>query len=225
MGEGIYKQRHSRYYYTIYILKAHIMDEDIRNPDKAFMDTLYSNTTNQKATRRRKQKARVIKNTNTFYQPHENTSQNRLDYKHEHQDTHEHPHDNEHYNEHEDEDELKLAEEQLLQHVINMSLKDTHINTILYTNIELDNSPEKLRTIQNRQSLFTHSQKLIYRLNIMDKTEQLYQNILLYITQFVQSGENIHISIQEKENIQNCLNHIRLTQSDRQHILDIFTLL
>lgn len=185
------------------------MDEDIRTPDKAFMDTLYSNTTNAKPTRRRRNKnAPVIKNTNTFYQSYDNH------YKHHNEDD----------NENENEEDLKLAEEQLLQHVINISLKDTHINTILYTKVEEDNSQEELRTIQlqKRQLLFTHSLTQIYRLNIIDKTEQLYQNILSYITSFIQSGENIHISIQEKENITTCLNHIRLTQSDRQHILDIF---
>lgn len=183
------------------------MDEDIRTPDKAFMDTLYSNTTNAKPPRRRKRDARVIKNTNTFYQPHEN----------------EYQYNNE--NQYENEDDLKLAEEQLIEHVINISLKDTHINTIIYTKVEEDNSQEELCRIQlqKRQLLFIHSQKIIQRLNQIDKTDKLYQNILLYITSFIQSGENIHISEKEKQIIQTSINTIRLTQSDREHILNIFT--
>lgn len=193
------------------------MDENIRQPDKAFMDTLFTTQVNipSNARRGRKKISRIIKN-----------SQNNTN----HQIYH-HNNDNDNDNDH----DLQLAEEQLIMHVINISLQqkqqEEEEQELIIPQIEekeeviVEKVMEEVmeKEVMERQELFIHSEKIIQRLNQIDKKEKLYQNILRYISLFVQSGKYIQVSTTEFHNIQTCLNHIRLSQLERQHILNILT--
>lgn len=180
------------------------MDENIRQPDNAFMDTLFTTQVNinSNARRGRKKNSRIIKN-----------SQNITN----HQIYH-------HNNDNDNDDDLQLAEEQLIMHVINISLQQQKQELII-PQIEEKVIVEEVmeKEVMERQELFIHSEKIIQRLNQIDKKEKLYQNILRYISLFIQSGEYIELSTTEFHNIQTCLNQIRLSQLDKNHILNIFT--
>lgn len=173
-------------------------DDNIRSPDEAYMDTLYSPVI---PSPRKKRRQRNV-NIQNYHIP----------------DTPQHYANNQY-------DDMNLDDEAIMREIMEMSVKEYEMEINQKEEDIIQMSMEESKQIEERryrESMYLTSERKIVRLSKIDMEDKMYSSILLYIRLFIDSGKTVIISGEEYMKICRTLQNIRLTDKERADILAIF---